>query len=61
MIYGADYHDLANFYWASGEKEKALQVAEEGLSKGQGRMDELCRFMASRAEESGDREKYLAL
>jgi tetratricopeptide (TPR) repeat protein len=61
MDYGADYHDLATFYWEAGEKEKALQVAEEGLRKGQGRMDELRRFVADRAEESGDREKFLAL
>jgi len=61
MEYGADYHDLATFYWESGEKEKALQVAEEGLRKGKGRMDELRRFVADRAEESGDREKYMAL
>ena len=61
MEYGADYHDLATFYWESGEKENALQVAEEGLRKGKGRMEELRRFVADRAEESGDREKYLAL
>ncbi|MEA1971595.1 MAG: hypothetical protein U9N37_08285 [Thermodesulfobacteriota bacterium] len=61
MVYGGDYHDLATFYWESGEKEKALQVAEDGLRKGEGRMDELRRFVADRAEESGDREKYLAL
>ncbi|MDF1590216.1 MAG: hypothetical protein P1P89_01775 [Desulfobacterales bacterium] len=61
MEYGADYHDLATFYWESGEKEKALQVAEEGLRKGKGRMEELRMFVADRAEESGDREKYLAL
>jgi len=61
IIYGTDYHDLATFYWESGEKEKALQVADEGLRKGKGRMDELRRFVASRAKESGDREKYLAL
>ncbi len=61
MEYGADYYDLATFYWESGEKEKALQVAEEGLRNGKGRMDELRRFVADRAEASGDREKYLAL
>jgi hypothetical protein len=61
MIVGADYHDLATFYWEAGEKEKALQVAETGLKKGQGRMDELRAFLADRAEETGDREKYLAL
>jgi hypothetical protein len=36
MEYGADYHDLAAFYWESGEKEKAMQVAEEGLKKRKG-------------------------
>ena len=61
MEYGADYHDLSAFYWESGEKEKALQVAEEGLEKAKGRMDELRGFVAARAEETGDREKYMAL
>lgn len=61
MIYGADYHDLATFYWDFGEKEKSLRVAEEGLHKGQGRMDELRLFVAERAEASGDREKYITL
>ena len=36
MVLGADYHDLATFYWESGEKEKALQVAKKGLRKGKG-------------------------
>jgi len=57
MEYGGDYHDLATFYWEADEKEKALQVAEEGLRKGRGRMDELRQFVSDRAEESGDREK----
>ncbi len=61
MAYGADYHDLASFYWEAGEKEKALQVAEEGLHKGKGRMEELRGFVATRAEEAGDRDKYMAL
>jgi hypothetical protein len=61
MEYGADYHELATFYWESGEKEKALQVAEEGLRKAQGRMDELRGFLAARAQEAGDRDKYIAL
>ncbi|MBB5348093.1 hypothetical protein HNQ81_001824 [Desulfoprunum benzoelyticum] len=61
MEYGADYHDLATFYWDSGEKEKALQVAEDGLRRAKGRMDELRAFVAARAQETGDREKYMAL
>jgi hypothetical protein len=59
MEYGADYHDLATFYWDSGEKEKAIHVAEDGLYKAQGRMDELRAFMAERAQEAGDRDKYM--
>lgn len=61
MVYGADYHDLATFYWESGEKDKALLVAEEGLSNATGRMDELRAFASARARESGDRDKYMAL
>jgi len=61
MIYGGDYYDLATFFWESGQKKKALEVAENGLQKGTGRMDELRRFVADRAEESGNRTKYLSL
>ncbi len=61
MVYGADYHDLAQFYREEGKREQALAVAEEGLKKGQGRMDELRQFLAGHALESGDRERYLDL
>ncbi|MBU1058966.1 MAG: hypothetical protein KJ804_11685 [Proteobacteria bacterium] len=61
MELGADYHDMATFYWDSGEQEKALRVAEKGLHKAKGRMDELRAFVTARAEETGDREKYMAL
>lgn len=61
MTYGSDYYDLATFYWESGEKAQALQVAEEGLQKARGRMDELRLFLAKRAQESGNRERYLEL
>ena len=61
MEVGADYHDLATFYWDEGKKENAIAVAEQGLQKGQGRMDELRAFLADRAKESGDRKRYLDL
>lgn len=61
MEYGGDYHDLATYYWQSGEKEKALQVAREGLEKGKGRMDELRAFLSARAKSSGDRKGYIDL
>jgi len=61
MIYGADYYDLVSFYWKAGEKKKALQVAEDGLNKGQGRMDELRQFVAQRAKDAGNRKRYMEL
>ncbi len=61
MKYGGDFHDLATFYWERGEKERAIQVAKEGLKKAEGRMDELRSFLAKRARESGDRQAFLNL
>ena len=61
MEFGADYHDLATFYWDSNEKEKAIHVAEDGLCKARGRMDELREFVAERAQGAGDRDKYMEL
>ena len=58
---GADYHDLADFHWKAGEKQKAMEVAEIGLLKGKGRMDELRQFVAMRVKSDGDRDRYLAL
>jgi hypothetical protein len=48
MEYGADYHDLATYYWEQGERDKAMAIAREGLEKGEGRMDELRAFVAKR-------------
>ncbi|MEW7979074.1 MAG: hypothetical protein AB2813_04530 [Candidatus Sedimenticola endophacoides] len=58
---GTDYFDLADFNWKAGEKQKAMEVAETGLLKGKGRMDELRQFVAKRAKSAGNRERYLAL
>ena len=58
---GTDYFDLADFHWKAGEKQKAMEVAEIGLLKGKGRMDELRQFVAKRAKSAGNRERYLAL
>jgi hypothetical protein len=61
LLYGGDYHDLAMFYWNEGNRKQALDVAEEGMKKGQGRMDELRKFLADRAREGGNRDRYLEL
>ncbi|MBN7796059.1 hypothetical protein [Parahaliea mediterranea] len=58
---GADYHDLADFHWKAGEKQKAMEVAEEGLRQGSGRMDDLRQFVAKHAKSAGNRERYLEL
>lgn len=58
---GTDYFDLADFHWKAGEMQKAMEVAETGLLKGKGRMDELRQFVAKRVKSSGNRERYLAL
>jgi hypothetical protein len=61
MKVGADYHDLAEFYWETGEKEKAVQIAQKGLKKATGRMNELRAFVAERAQEAGDRTTWIEL
>lgn len=61
MEYGPDYYDLVNFYWETGEKDKAGEIAKKGLKKAKGRMDELRSFLAKRAKESGNRSQYLEL
>jgi hypothetical protein len=61
MEYGADFHDLATFYWETGNKAKAIETAKEGFKNGKGRMDELRSFMMERAKKSGNRSEYLEL
>ncbi len=61
LDYGADYLGLAEFYWERGDQQRALQVAEEGLEEGNGALDGLRSWLAQRARESGDRQKYLQL
>ena len=61
LVTGTDYHDLADFHWKAGEEQTAMEVAEEGLLQGKGRMDELRQFVAKRAKSAGNRERYLAL
>ncbi len=58
MKVGADYHDLAEFYWEAGEKEKSIQIAQKGLKKATGRMNELRAFLAERAQKAGDRTTW---
>ena len=45
LHYGMDYWDLAEFYIRKGESKIAIEIAEEGLSKGDGRLTELFEFL----------------
>lgn len=61
MELGADYLDLAEYYWESGKKDQSILTAKKGLKEARGRMDELRAFMAERAKESGDRNAWIQL
>jgi len=45
LHYGMDFWDLASFYLEQGKIEKAVDTAEEGLKKGEGRIQELLFFL----------------
>lgn len=46
LHYGMDYWDLAGYYIEKGERKIAVEIAEEGLLKGAGRLTELFEFLS---------------
>jgi len=46
LHYGMDYWDLAEFYIRKKENKKAVEIAEEGLLKGEGRLTDLFKFLS---------------
>lgn len=54
LHYGMDYWDLADFYIQKGENKKAVEIAEEGLLKGYGRLTELFEFLSNYYAKSRD-------
>ncbi|MEW6419569.1 MAG: hypothetical protein AB1480_15890 [Nitrospirota bacterium] len=54
LHYGMDYWDLAEFYIKKGERKKAVETAEEGLLKGDGRLTELFEFLSDHYAKSRD-------
>lgn len=61
MIYGLDYYDLVTFYFEQGDKDRAVAIAQEGMVKATGRMDELREFMAKYFSERGNRSEFLKI
>lgn len=45
LHYGMDYWDLVTFYINKNKPQKSLEIAEEGILKGEGRVIELFRFL----------------
>ena len=54
LHYGMDYWDLAEFYDRKGDRNKAVEIAEEGLLKGKGRQTELLEFLSDHYAKSQD-------
>lgn len=54
LHYGMDYWDLAEFYVEKGDIKKAVEIAEEGLLKGEGRQTELFEFLSDHYAKSKD-------
>ncbi|MEA2054397.1 MAG: hypothetical protein U9O96_04690 [Candidatus Thermoplasmatota archaeon] len=54
LHYGMDYWDLAEFYIQKGESKRAVEIAEEGLLKGDGRLTELFEFLSDYYAKSRD-------
>ncbi|MBI3193061.1 MAG: hypothetical protein HYZ34_01185 [Ignavibacteriae bacterium] len=56
LRFGMDYWDLVEFYNKKGEREKAVETAEIGLEKGEGRLTELFLFLFAHYATNRDKE-----
>ncbi len=54
LHYGMDYWDLVDFYVNKGDLQKALETAEQGILKGEGRLTELFQFLFEHFAEERD-------
>jgi hypothetical protein len=54
LQYGMDYWDLVEYYNEKGDLPKALETAEEGILKGEGRLTELFEFLSEHFAKKGD-------
>ncbi len=54
LHYGLDYWDLVTFYTDRGDSQKALETAENGIQKGEGRLTELFDFLSDHFTEKQD-------
>lgn len=54
LRYGMDYLDLVDYYIDRNNYEKALETAEAGILKGEGRLTELFEFLFEHFEQAND-------
>ncbi|RJS85825.1 hypothetical protein CW713_01120 [Methanophagales archaeon] len=54
LHYGMDYWDLVEFYVNKDDLQKALETAEQGILKGEGRLTELFQFLFEHLAEERD-------
>ena len=59
LRYGMDYHDLSQFWYGKGDIIKAVEIAKEGLKKGEGRVIDLIEFLFEYYENKKDYKNAL--
>lgn len=58
LEYAEDYMEFADYYMNRGDEEKALKTVWDGLRKGDGRLDQVYRYLFAYYRDKGD-EKSL--
>jgi len=59
LYYGMDYYDLCQFWYQKGEVEKAVEIAKQGLEKGEGRIIDLIEFLVKYYKDRNDYDNTL--
>lgn len=54
LHYGMDYWDLVTFYLDKKDLIQAVSIAEQGLTKGAGRIDEIVKFLTKHYRQQND-------
>jgi len=61
LQYGMDYWRLAEYWFGQGNEEKALEIVNQGLEKGEGRKVELYEALQKHYQKQNDYDQIFAL
>ena len=61
LEYGSDYIALADYYRNHGQQDKAVALVEQALSKADGRMDDVYRWLFDEYRKNGQEDKIQSL